>query len=141
MKETIYNNLLKNINITVARKINEQKAKIFNAIPFKENEKEVYVYCSEVNKKVEEDMLFIFRKKVILILIKKEEIQYLIKIAYLGQKKEAYDIIIKEAIKLNVSDIHYEPYKDYVVVRFRIDGLLRSMYIFNKEEYQLILSK
>ena len=56
MKETIYNNLLKNINITVARKINEQKAKIFNAIPFKENEKEVYVYCSEVNKKVEEDM-------------------------------------------------------------------------------------
>ena len=53
MKETIYNNLLKNINITVARKINEQKAKIFNAIPFKENEMEVYVNCSEVNKKVE----------------------------------------------------------------------------------------
>ena len=141
MKETIYNNLLKSINITTARKINEQKARLLKAIPFKENEKEVYVYCSEVNEKIEDDMLFIFRKKVIITLIKEEEILYLIKIAYLGQKKEAYDIIIKEAIEFNVSDIHYEPYKDKVVVRFRIDGLLRPMYIFNKEEYQLILSK
>lgn len=141
MKETIYNNLLKSIDITVTRKINEQKARTLKAIPFKENQKEVYIYCSKVREEIKEDMLFIFRKKVIVILIKEEEIQYLIKIAYLGQKKEAYDIIIKEAIEFNVSDIHYEPYKNYVVIRFRIDGLLRTMYILNKEEYQLILSK
>lgn len=141
MKETIYNNLLKSIDITVTRKINEQKARTLKAIPFKENQKEVYIYSSKVREEIKEDMLFIFRKKVIVILIKEEEIQYLIKIAYLGQKKEAYDIIIKEAIEFNVSDIHYEPYKSSVVIRFRIDGLLRTMYILNKEEYQLILSK
>ena len=28
-----------------------------------------------------------------------------------------------------------------MVVRFRIDGLLRIMYIFNKEEFQIVLSK
>lgn len=141
MKETIYNNLLKSIDITVTRKINEQKARTLKAIPFKENQKEVYIYSSKVREEIKEDMLFIFRKKVVVILIKEEEIQYLIKIAYLGQKKEAYDIIIKEAIEFNVSDIHYEPYKSSVVIRFRIDGLLRTMYILNKEEYQLILSK
>ncbi len=37
------------------------------------------------------------------------------------------DLIIREAIKQNASDIHIEPQRDKVMVRYRIDGLLYEM--------------
>ena len=132
---------VKDIDITVVRRINELKAVKIKAFPFKENEEEVYIYTSNFTKEAEEEIMFIFRKKVKAIIISEEEFNYLLKIVFLGQKRNVYEIIIKDAINLNVSDIHYEPYKNFVVVRFRIDGLLRIMYIFNKEEFQIVLSK
>ena len=35
--------------------------------------------------------------------------------------------ILSEAIKSNASDIHIEPYEDYVSVRFRVDGILTEV--------------
>ena len=35
--------------------------------------------------------------------------------------------ILAEAIKSNASDIHIEPYEDYVSVRFRVDGILTEV--------------
>ena len=35
--------------------------------------------------------------------------------------------ILSEAIKSNASDIHIEPYEDYVSVRFRVDGILNEI--------------
>ena len=35
--------------------------------------------------------------------------------------------ILAEAIKSNASDIHIEPYEDYVSVRFRVDGILSEV--------------
>ena len=122
---------VKDIDITVVRRINELKAVKIKAFPFKENEEEVYIYTSNFTKEAEEEIMFIFRKKVKAIIISEEEFNYLLKIVFLGQKGNVYEIIIKDAINLNVSDIHYEPYKNFVVVRFRIDGLLRIMYMVN----------
>ena len=56
-------------------------------------------------------------------------------------RKDADYEVFKEAINLKASDIHFEPYKDSILVRFRIDGLLRSMFIFENKEYIAILSK
>jgi type IV pilus assembly protein PilB len=36
--------------------------------------------------------------------------------------------ILLEAIKLNVSDIHFEPRKDRVEIRYRVDGQLQKVY-------------
>lgn len=58
-------------------------------------------------------------------------------------KKEAssatwlVDSYIKKAIKLKASDIHIEPTKDFVRIRFRIDGVLREI---GKERIELLLS-
>ena len=41
------------------------------------------------------------------------------------------DKILNEAIRLETSDIHIEPFKDSAHVRFRIDGVLRVMDQFN----------
>jgi len=38
------------------------------------------------------------------------------------------DAIIREAVEMNASDIHIEPMKDRLRVRYRIDGMLREMY-------------
>ncbi|MBM6820617.1 MAG: type II/IV secretion system protein [Clostridium sp.] len=84
---------------------------------------------------------FIFRKKVEVVIITEEELEYLLKIVYLGNSKDADNEIFKKAINLKASDIHFEPYKDSILVRFRIDGLLRSMFIFDNKEYIAILSK
>ncbi|HVW23142.1 MAG TPA: GspE/PulE family protein [Candidatus Saccharimonadales bacterium] len=39
---------------------------------------------------------------------------------------QTVNIIIEYGVKANASDIHIEPREDYVVVRYRIDGLLRE---------------
>ncbi|MBS4956633.1 MAG: type II/IV secretion system protein [Clostridium sp.] len=84
---------------------------------------------------------FIFRKKVKVVIISEEELEYLLKIVYLGNSKDADNEVFKQAINLKASDIHFEPYRDYILVRFRIDGILRSMFIFDNKEYIAILSK
>ena len=48
---------------------------------------------------------------------------------------------MKNAIAEKASDIHFEPYKDKVIMRYRIDGLLKVKYIMTKTEYQSLVSK
>ncbi|MBP3915134.1 GspE/PulE family protein [Clostridium sp.] len=133
--------LIKSIDISVVRKINEQKAKKIRSFPFKESRTEVYIYASNNKKAIVDEFEFIFRKNVEVVMVSEEEFEYLLKIVYLGNRKDADYEVFKEAINLKASDIHFEPYKDSILVRFRIDGLLRSMFIFENKEYIAILSK
>src|SRR5579872_7074275 len=45
------------------------------------------------------------------------------------------------AINNRVSDIHFEPQSENLVVRFRIDGLLRPMYSFEKRQIDELISR
>lgn len=137
----INSQLIREIDIEVVRKVKEQKAIRLKAIPYNENSNDVYIYTSKYEKNIIEEFEFIFRKNVKVKILTEEEISYLLKVLYLGNKKDAEEIVFKEAINLKASDIHFEPYKDVVIVRFRIDGLLRSVFIFNVKEYISILSK
>ena len=139
--EMVKSELSKSIDISVVRKINEQKAKKIMAFPFKENKKEIHIYASSHKKTIVDEFEFIFRKKAEVVTVSEEELEYLLKIVYLGNRKDADYEVFKEAINLKASDIHFEPYKDSILVRFRIDGLLRSMFIFENKEYISILSK
>ncbi len=49
--------------------------------------------------------------------------------------------IIEEAINNRASDIHLESFSDKLKVRFRIDGKLRKMHLFQKELSSLIISR
>ena len=139
--EMVKSELIKSIDISVVRKINEQKAKKIMAFPFKENKKEIHIYASSHKKTIVDEFEFIFRNKAEVVTVSEEELEYLLKIVYLGNRKDADYEVFKEAINLKASDIHFEPYKDSILVRFRIDGLLRSMFIFENKEYISILSK
>ncbi len=49
--------------------------------------------------------------------------------------------IFTEALSLNVSDIHFEPTAEDVLVRFRIDGVLRDAGRLPKEHYENVLNR
>lgn len=45
------------------------------------------------------------------------------------------------ALKLGSSDIHYDNYENYTVVRFRIDGILVDIFRLEKKEYKFLLER
>ena len=51
------------------------------------------------------------------------------------------EILIKDAILKNASDIHIEPNDQNVVVRARIDGILRESFVFDLDIYNALSSR
>ncbi len=51
------------------------------------------------------------------------------------------EIIIAGALSTNASDIHLEPEKDYVRLRYRLDGMLTDILDFDLDTYKLLLSR
>lgn len=58
-----------------------------------------------------------------------------------GIAPEIIEEIFNDALKHLSSDIHFEPQEDEVVVRFRIDGILREVGRFSKKYYENILNR
>jgi type II secretory ATPase GspE/PulE/Tfp pilus assembly ATPase PilB-like protein len=54
---------------------------------------------------------------------------------------EILNTVFEDAIGLRTSDIHFEPESDAVLVRFRIDGVLRDVGRISKEYYENILNR
>lgn len=53
----------------------------------------------------------------------------------------ALDSILHQAFEQRASDIHLEPKRDHAVVRFRVDGVLRSMHTFPRIVYLAVVSR
>ena len=51
------------------------------------------------------------------------------------------EIIVAGAIATKASDIHVEPEDEYVRLRYRLDGVLVDVLLFDKETYFLLLSR
>lgn len=62
-------------------------------------------------------------------------------------EKEKVDIvqltnnIFKEGINAGASDIHIEPFQEGIIVRYRIDGILRVVFEGDKATFELMLSR
>jgi type II secretory ATPase GspE/PulE/Tfp pilus assembly ATPase PilB-like protein len=51
------------------------------------------------------------------------------------------DYLLAGAVKFNASDIHFEPYEEEILVRYRIDGILYDIFSFNKSIYPLLKNR
>ena len=87
------------MDIAVVRKISEQKAKKIKSFPFKEDKLKVYIYASKYSKEIIDEFEFTFRKKVEIVTISEEELEYLLKISYLGYKRDADYEVFEKAIR------------------------------------------
>jgi type IV pilus assembly protein PilB len=59
----------------------------------------------------------------------------------IGPAIEAIDSIIINAVNNNASDIHIEPFREYVSLRFRIDGSLKTFNTFSKSIYDSLCTR
>lgn len=51
------------------------------------------------------------------------------------------NMVLSKAITKNASDIHIEPYKDFLVIRFRIDGILQEVMKISKNIYSALTAR
>ncbi len=51
------------------------------------------------------------------------------------------NLIIMQAISVGCSDIHIEPFENFVMVRYRVDGVLRKSSTYPVEQYPAIISR
>lgn len=51
------------------------------------------------------------------------------------------EVFLGAALATNASDIHIEPSEDNVRLRFRLDGLLTDIHMFDRDTYHLLLSR
>lgn len=58
-----------------------------------------------------------------------------------GVSDDALNTIQVGAYKVNASDIHFQPQEKDVLVRFRIDGILRQVFTLNTHTYEGILKQ
>ena len=49
--------------------------------------------------------------------------------------------VISQAIKSRASDIHFEPYEDFVIIRFRIDGILKEILKQDSKIASILISR
>lgn len=72
---------------------------------------------------------------------KRTEIQELLKDLIKTDPFLILDYLLAGAIKFTASDIHFEPYEEYVLVRYRLDGILYDIFSFPLNIYQIIKNR
>ena len=135
------NNLIKEIDLNLARKISLSEAKRLRILPIKEMEDKIYVATSKEQEEGKDFLNFLFGKKIEYIKIKEDELQYIMDLILNFKEDTLEEDIFKDAIKNKASDIHFEPIKDIVNIRFRINGALILVRKIKFNEYLKITSR
>ncbi len=138
-------------------KIPEEVARRFRAVLFTENDTEVVIASDHPRAQdIEAELGKVFPEKTIKITFALAEdidasFVYYQKALELRFEKiiegktriapELLEAIFSDALALNVSDIHFEPVDEVVLVRFRIDGVLRDAGRLPIEHYENMLNR
>ena len=129
------------IDLDIARKLGINKIKENSILPIKNQGKNVLILTDKTSLENIDEIEFIFNKKVSLLEGKHEYITDLIDKVFLGTEDKLLDKILSKGIIERASDIHFEPVREEVFIRVRIDGVLVPFAKIKFEEYQKLLSK
>ncbi|MGL4569713.1 MAG: GspE/PulE family protein [Clostridium sp.] len=134
--------LLKKLNLMCVYKISKEKVNELKIIPLYEEDDSVYVLTCDENRNARVYLEFLYGKKIVFNNISQKIFSSLYKNIY-PNLKDIYleENIILECIRSNVSDIHFEPFKDYVNVRARVDGSLTLIRKILIADYNQIISR
>ena len=72
---------------------------------------------------------------------KEQKVQDLLNSSELPPVVRFTHTILADAIKMNATDIHIEPLKDNVVIRYRVDGILREIMQIDKQNHLSLVSQ
>ncbi|MCL2322698.1 MAG: GspE/PulE family protein [Oscillospiraceae bacterium] len=159
--------VIESIDTKLLQKLTKDKAEILELIPLYVKDNKLYTAMCEAKKENITYLKFLYGYPVIPIIVKKEVIKEAIKkffknvdesknlnLLFSSKKSEkteeinlnspASEIVntyLNEAIELNASDIHLEPFKDRVTIRYRIDGELVIMRNIPHEVYEVLVGR
>jgi type II secretory ATPase GspE/PulE/Tfp pilus assembly ATPase PilB-like protein len=100
---------------------------------FLKEKKVTYIGTFEVNQQVFAEV----KEKV----QKRQEIENLLKDLVKTDPFLILDYLLAGAVKFNASDIHFEPYENEILVRYRLDGILYDIFTFPKNIYPLLKNR
>ena len=129
------------INLDIARKLGSTKAKEYCVLPIKIENNNLTVFSSQEKLNNKEELEFLFNRKIEIIKIKGDDIRDLIFKVFLGETEKLLEVILYKAIIERASDIHFEPQREDIFIRIRIDGLLVPFTKIKNEEYQKLISQ
>lgn len=92
-------------------------------------------------KEADDYLNFIYNKKIVFREIDETNYENLKNIIFGSEDKSLEEILIFNAIKDKASDIHLEPQKNHVNVRYRINGTLILVHKIDTSEYVTLVSK
>ncbi|MGG7058668.1 GspE/PulE family protein [Clostridium tertium] len=129
------------INLDIARKLGNTKAQEYFILPIRIENNKLTVLSSEEKLNNKEELEFLFNSKIETIKMKNDDIRDLIFKVFLGESDNLLEAILCKAIIERASDIHFEPQREDIFIRIRIDGLLVPFTKIKNEEYQKLLSQ
>jgi type IV pilus assembly protein PilB len=100
---------------------------------FLKEKRVTYIGTFEVNQQIFAEV----KEKV----QKRQEIENLLKGLVKTDPFLILDYLLAGAIKFFASDIHFEPYENEVLVRYRLDGILYDIFSFPKNIYPLLKNR
>ncbi|WP_077866772.1 GspE/PulE family protein [Clostridium saccharobutylicum] len=113
----------------------------YKIIPISDRETEVIVLACDLKNGADEYLEFIYNKKINLQSIDEKNYEKLKEIIFGIEDRNLEKILIFNAIKSKASDIHFEPHKTYVDIRYRINGSLILVHKMDIREYVTLVSK
>ena len=124
-----------------ARNLKKEICEKYKVIPIKENVNEIIFVSYEVAEEAKEYLRFIYNKNIVIKEIEEKNYENLKNIIFGIEDRALEDVLVFNAIKDKVSDIHLEPQKNCVYVRYRINGTLVLVHKIDSNEYISLASK
>lgn len=151
----------KKIKVAARNPENEKTAAVVDSLTKKGYQPELYITSTmslEKAWKTYKDLSFAYESKAGSLEISSEEIASIAKEARslpaiidvlkatLAAKKSyrvsrILETIVAGALSVDASDVHLEPEETYVLLRYRLDGVLQEVIRFDNETYALLLSR
>lgn len=132
---------IEDVDLKTAKNLKKEICEKYKVIPIKEKLDEVVVLAYEVTDEAKEYLRFIYNKNITIKDIEENNFDSLKNIIFGEEDKNLEDVLIFNAIRDKASDIHIEPQKDYVLVRYRINGTLVLVHKIDLNEYTTLVSK
>ena len=129
------------MDLKTAKNLKKEICEKYKVIPIKENITEVIVLTYEETQEANEYLRFIYNKNIVIKEIEEKNYENLKNIIFGMEDRTLEDVLIFNAIKEKASDIHLEPQKNCVFVRYRINGTLVLVHKIDCSEYITLASK
>lgn len=132
---------IEDVDLNIAKSLRKEICEKYKIIPIKEKSNEIIVLAYEEPKDAKEYLKFIYNKNIIVKEIEEKNYNDLKSIIFGNEDKDLEEVLIFNAIRDKASDIHLEPNKNCIYVRYRINGSLVLVHKIDSKEYITLASK